>query len=175
MWIRIRPSGLLRSRIWLLKIRNLFLDIWLDSLDGGSAHRKATAYTGQHNIEKRGHKSIPQAGFEPTIPLFELLKTICSLNRAAFVTGRKGEISWEDGGPPPGLLRSDSQARQFILKQEGVCIFVIFVTCFCQNTSIWTRDDPCLLQTTVMFTLTSRECHQTSYYKWSFMHCILVR
>jgi hypothetical protein len=30
------------------------LDIWQDSLDEGSARRKAFAYTGQHNVERRG-------------------------------------------------------------------------------------------------------------------------
>jgi hypothetical protein len=53
----------------------LFLDIWQDSLDGGSAHRKVTTYTGEHNSEKHGHISMPRAGFEPTIPVFERLKT----------------------------------------------------------------------------------------------------
>jgi len=51
----------------------LFFD---DFLDGGSARRKATTYTGQHNTEKCGHTSMPQAGFEPTIPVFEQLKTV---------------------------------------------------------------------------------------------------
>jgi len=41
----------------------------LDSLDGGSASRKAPTYTEQHNTEKRGHRSMPRAGFESTIPL----------------------------------------------------------------------------------------------------------
>jgi hypothetical protein len=31
----------------------IYLDILLDSLDGGSARRKASTYTGQHNKEKR--------------------------------------------------------------------------------------------------------------------------
>jgi len=47
-------------------------------LDGGSARRKATTYTGQHNTEKRGHTSMPRAGFEPKIPV---------LDRAAIGTG----------------------------------------------------------------------------------------
>jgi len=38
-------------------------------LDGGSAHRKASTYTGQHNTEIRGHISMPRARFEPTNPL----------------------------------------------------------------------------------------------------------
>jgi len=39
-------------------------------LDGGSARRKASTYTGQHNTGKRGHTSILRAGFEPPIPVF---------------------------------------------------------------------------------------------------------
>jgi hypothetical protein len=35
------------------------------TLVGGSAHCKASTYTGQHATEKRGHTSIPRAGFEP--------------------------------------------------------------------------------------------------------------
>jgi hypothetical protein len=54
---------------------NLFLDIRQDSLDGGSACHKATTYTEQYNTEKRGHTSMPRAGFEPTISVFERLKT----------------------------------------------------------------------------------------------------
>jgi hypothetical protein len=62
---------------------NLFLDIWYDSLDGGSARHKSTTYTGQHNTEKRGHTSMPRAGFEPTILVFERLKTVRALDLAA--------------------------------------------------------------------------------------------
>jgi len=40
-------------------------------LDGGSARRKATTYTGEHNTQKRGHTSMPRAGFEIMIPVFE--------------------------------------------------------------------------------------------------------
>jgi len=57
-------------------------------LDGGSARRKATTYTGQHNTEKRGHTSMPRAGFEPTIPVFERSKTVRALDRAVIGTGR---------------------------------------------------------------------------------------
>jgi hypothetical protein len=68
---------------------NLFLDIWKDSLDGRSARRKATTYTGQHNTEKRGHTSMPGAGFERTIPEFERLKTGRDLDRATTGNGVK--------------------------------------------------------------------------------------
>jgi len=56
-------------------------------LDGGSARRKATTYTGQHNTEKRGHTSMPRAGFEPMIPIFERSKTVRASDRAASGTG----------------------------------------------------------------------------------------
>jgi hypothetical protein len=59
----------------------------MDSLDGGSARRKASAYTGQHNTEKRGHMSMPRAGFEPTILVVEGSKTVCASDRAAITTG----------------------------------------------------------------------------------------
>jgi hypothetical protein len=36
-------------------------------LDGESARRKASTYTGQHNTEKRGHTSMPRVGFQLTI------------------------------------------------------------------------------------------------------------
>jgi len=35
-----------------------------------------STYTGQHNTEKRGHISMPRAGFEPAIPVFERSKTV---------------------------------------------------------------------------------------------------
>jgi hypothetical protein len=57
-------------------------------LDGESARRKVTTYTGQHNTEKRGHTSIMhRAGFEPTVPVFERLKTVRALDRAVTGTG----------------------------------------------------------------------------------------
>jgi hypothetical protein len=43
----------------------------------------ATTYTGQHNTDKSEHTSIPGAGFEPTIPVFERLKAVLILDRAA--------------------------------------------------------------------------------------------
>jgi hypothetical protein len=39
-----------------------------------------STYTGQHNTEKHGHTSMPQAVFKPTIPVFEWLKTVCALD-----------------------------------------------------------------------------------------------
>jgi len=56
-------------------------------LDGGSTRRKAVADTGQHNIEKRGHTLMLRAGFEPTIPVSERLKTVRALEHAAIGTG----------------------------------------------------------------------------------------
>jgi hypothetical protein len=66
---------------------NIFLDIWYDSLEGGSARHKATTYAGQHNTQKRGHTIMPRAGFEHTIPMFEQSKTVRALDRAAIGTG----------------------------------------------------------------------------------------
>jgi hypothetical protein len=63
------------------------LDILLDSLDGGSARRKASTYTGQHNKEKRWHTSMPRAGRESAILVFERLKTVRALDRAAIGAG----------------------------------------------------------------------------------------
>jgi hypothetical protein len=63
------------------------LDIWYDSLDGGSARRKSSPYTEQHNTEKRGHTSMLRAGFEPAMPVFELSKTVRALDRAHIGTG----------------------------------------------------------------------------------------
>jgi hypothetical protein len=72
----------LRFKIYFLKLVNLS-DSWLDSLDGGSARRKASTYTGQHNTEKYGNTSMPRAGFETTIPVFERSKTVHALDSAA--------------------------------------------------------------------------------------------
>jgi len=54
---------------------NLFFDTWKDSLDGGSARRKVSTYTGQHNTVKRGHTFMPRVGFEPTMSVFVWYKT----------------------------------------------------------------------------------------------------
>jgi len=56
-------------------------------MDGESALRKATIYKGDHKTEKCRHTSMPRAGFKPTIPMFERLKTIRALDRAAGGTG----------------------------------------------------------------------------------------
>jgi hypothetical protein len=45
-----------------------YLDRRQDSLDEWSARRKASAYAGQHNTERREQTSMPWAGFELTIP-----------------------------------------------------------------------------------------------------------
>jgi len=58
-------------------------------LDRGSARRKATTYTGQHNTEKGGHTSMPRAGFKLTISVFERLKSVRVIDRAATETGRQ--------------------------------------------------------------------------------------
>jgi hypothetical protein len=52
---------------------------------GGSARRKAATCT----QNKRTQTSLPQAGFEPTIPLLERAKTIHALDRVAHVIGRR--------------------------------------------------------------------------------------
>jgi len=56
-------------------------------LGGGSARRKASTYTGQHNTEKHRHTSMPRAGFEAAIPMLERSKTVLALDRAAIETG----------------------------------------------------------------------------------------
>jgi len=56
-------------------------------LDGGSAKRKASTYTGQHNTDKRRHTSMPRARFEPAIPDFERSKAVRALDRALIGTG----------------------------------------------------------------------------------------
>jgi len=40
-------------------------------------------HTGQHNTEKRGHTSMPRAGFVPTISVFERLRTVRASDRTA--------------------------------------------------------------------------------------------
>jgi hypothetical protein len=48
-----------------------------------------------HNTEKRGHTSVPRAGFEPVIPVFERPKTVRALDRTAIGTGRGRKYRWE--------------------------------------------------------------------------------
>jgi hypothetical protein len=68
----IRPSDLLRFGINFWKYVS-FHTFWSDSLGGGSAHHKASTYTGQQNREKNKNL-IPQAGFIPTILVLEQLR-----------------------------------------------------------------------------------------------------
>jgi len=58
-------------------------------LEGGSARRQTTIYTGQQNTEKRGHTSMPPEGFEPMLPVFQRLKTVRALHRTAIGSGYK--------------------------------------------------------------------------------------
>jgi hypothetical protein len=55
--VQIRPCDLFQFGI-SSEVMNQF-DIWWDTLDGGSAQRKAYTYTGQHNTERRGQTSMP--------------------------------------------------------------------------------------------------------------------
>jgi hypothetical protein len=50
-------------------------------LDGGSVRRKAAADTEQHKQNKRTQTSMPLVEFEPTIPVFERVKTVHALDR----------------------------------------------------------------------------------------------
>jgi len=63
-------------------------------LDGKSALSKASTCTGEYYTEKRGHKSLPRAGVEPTIPVFERSKTVRALDRAVTGTGEKIISTW---------------------------------------------------------------------------------
>jgi hypothetical protein len=59
-----------------------------DSLDGGSARRKAaTTHRTTQTQNKRTQTSMPRVGFEPTIPVFERAKTVHALDSAANVIG----------------------------------------------------------------------------------------
>jgi hypothetical protein len=53
------------------------------SLDGESAHRKAATYI----QNKRIQTSMPRAGFELTIPVFEQVKKVHALDRESTVIG----------------------------------------------------------------------------------------
>jgi hypothetical protein len=70
---------------WTLAAFSVFLSIHsrYNSLDGGSARRKAATNT----QNKRTHTTIPWMGFEPTIPAFERAKTVRALDRALTVIG----------------------------------------------------------------------------------------
>jgi hypothetical protein len=72
--------------------RNFFLlmdplDIWWDSLGGGSVQRQGLSYTGQRNTEKHRHTSMSRAGFETAIPMFKRPTTVLTLDSAAIDTG----------------------------------------------------------------------------------------
>jgi hypothetical protein len=67
----------------------LILDNRKDSLDGDSARRKATNYTGQQTQNKLRQTTMPWVGFEPIIPTFERAKTFHALDRAATVIDKE--------------------------------------------------------------------------------------
>jgi len=52
-------------------------------LEGGSAHLKASTFTGQHNIGKSGHISVPRMGFKHTVPEIDRSKNISALDCTA--------------------------------------------------------------------------------------------
>jgi hypothetical protein len=47
---------------------------------------KASTYTEQHDTEKRQHISMPRAGLEPAIPVFEQSNSVRALDCAAIGT-----------------------------------------------------------------------------------------
>jgi hypothetical protein len=57
----------------------------LESVDGGSARRKA--HTRLHKQNKRTQTHMPQVGLEPRIPVFERAKTVDASDRVAAVVG----------------------------------------------------------------------------------------
>jgi hypothetical protein len=84
--MRIRFFGLFRFRI---SFSETYESIW--TVD-------RTPWTGDQPVarplpkqdsktQKRGHTSMPRAGFEPTIPVFERSNTVHALNRATAGTG----------------------------------------------------------------------------------------
>jgi hypothetical protein len=94
-----------------------------DSLDGGSARRKAATCTHRtaRTKNKRTQKSMTQMGFEPMIRVFERAKTIHALDRATTVIGLL-QIIWTD--PVAGRfcdLRHFSAGASF-------CIFYLLST-----------------------------------------------
>jgi hypothetical protein len=60
-----------------------------DSLDGGSARRKAANYTQNNTNRINAHTqtSMPRVGFEHTIPAFQRAKTVPAIDRATTVPG----------------------------------------------------------------------------------------
>jgi hypothetical protein len=76
-----------------LKRRIFSFYLWILQIFGGSpwagdqSSTKASTYTGQHNTEKHRHISMPGAGFETAIPMFERPKTVLALDPAAIETG----------------------------------------------------------------------------------------
>jgi hypothetical protein len=68
-----------------------FLDLFTKSVGllerGISPSQGRYLHTWQHKQNKRTQTSMPQRGFEPTIPVFERVKTVHALDRAATVIG----------------------------------------------------------------------------------------
>jgi hypothetical protein len=56
-------------------------NIWYNSLDEWSARHRTSAYTGHHNTEKRGQKSMPSTEFKHTIPASERPNPITQIAR----------------------------------------------------------------------------------------------
>jgi hypothetical protein len=54
-------------------------------------------HTGQHNIEKCGHTSMPRVGFKPTIPVFEQLKYMPQTTQPLGLAGRELKITIMEG------------------------------------------------------------------------------
>jgi hypothetical protein len=61
-----------------------------DSLEGGSAHRKAITYTQDNtNTNEYTQTCTPRVGSELTTPVFERGKTVDALDRSATVIGTR--------------------------------------------------------------------------------------
>jgi hypothetical protein len=89
---------------------------------------------------KRTQKSMPQVGFEPTIPVFERAKTVHALDRAATVIGCRKYSQWIYRGSKKIHLKTDKYFQHdnclLIIKiidgrtresQSFLCIFFVLL------------------------------------------------
>jgi hypothetical protein len=88
-----------------------------NSLDGGSACRKAATYTHNYTNRINAQTSMPRVGFKPTTPVFERAKTVHASDRAATVNGAwavyvKAFYTWHEN-PQGRVIRSHLFWKEF--------------------------------------------------------------
>jgi hypothetical protein len=106
-----------------------FLDLFIQSIGhlgrGISPSKGRYLHTGQHKHRINAHASMPQVGFQPTIPVFERARTVHALDRASTAIGKDSltSITLKQAHIyvcPPSFVKSDMKSILLLITQISI-------------------------------------------------------